>query len=462
MWIGIDVEMDAHVTRRGTTFPNDCKYNENSGIVGSNRKMSKHHPLCVWIRKAFAMRTHVMTLIFAALLSLRISAADNDLSQQNCVTFDYFTGEECERAYIRLPRGAEKVKAVLYCHQNMTEEVLFRSRSFCEAMDSLGVAMAFVQRGSQNWDISDGCQQRFEKIMSDFAAGTGHPEIASAPVIPFGHSAQATFPWNFAAWNPDRTLCIISYHGDAPRTNLCGYGRANIEWGRTRNIDRIPGLMIEGEYEWWEARVRPALAFRMMYPESRISFLCDAGRGHFDLSEDTQRYIARFIAKSLDSPRPEGGCYYSRWYADGTESTDPHDCFWYHDREMVDLTKAIYASSRNKKMQYLGARVNGEDIAYDASKHVKMNAKVSGKEFTVEPFFSEEDRKTPASRHASTRPKAVLISGPATQTGEYTFQIDEDYFGKDPRRLWNTITICVQAAGDDEYKSAVQEISISQ
>ena len=380
--------------------------------------------------------------------------------QQHRVTFDYCTGEEGMRAYIRLPRGASEVKAVLYCHQNMTEEVLFRSRDFCTAMDSLGVAMAFIQQGSQNWDTTKGCQERFEQIMADFARGTEHPEIANAPVIPFGHSAQATFPWNFAAWNPDRTLCIISFHGDAPRTNLCGYGRENIEWGRTRNINRIPGLMIEGEYEWWEDRVRPALAFRMMYPESRISFLCDAGRGHFDLSEQTQRYIARFIAKSLENPRPEGGVYYSRWSADGTESVDPHDCFWYHDREMADWTRAIYKSSHGKKMQYLGARVNGREVEYDSSKHIKMNTPVEGREFTVEPFFSEEDRKTPARNHALIKPRAVLVSGPAIQTGEYTFRIDDDYFGKDPKRLWSGITICLEADGDTEYKSAVQEINI--
>lgn len=376
------------------------------------------------------------------------------------VTFDYFTGDEGERAYIRLPRGAKEVKAVLYCHQNMTEEVLFRSSEFCSSMDSLGVAMAFIQRGSQNWDTSKGCQERFEKIMNGFARGTEHPEIADAPVIPFGHSAQATFPWNFAAWNPKRTLCIISFHGDAPRTNLCGYGRENIEWGRNRNIDSIPGLMIEGEYEWWEARVRPALAFRMMYPESRISFLCDAGKGHFDLSEETQRYIASFIAKSLENPRPEGGVYYSRWSADGSESTDPHDCFWYHDKEMADLTKAIYASSQGKKMQYLGAKINGKEVAYDSSKHIKMNAEVSGREFTVEPFFSEEDRSTPTAKHAAVKPRVVLISGPAIQTGEYTFIVDDNYFGKDPARLWSGITICLEADSDDEYKSAVQEINI--
>ncbi|MBQ7415378.1 MAG: hypothetical protein IJV09_08115, partial [Prevotella sp.] len=221
------------------------------------------------------------------------------------VVWDYVSGDEGHHAYLRLPKEQSSVKAVLYCHQNMTEEVLFRSKMFCRKMDSLGVAMAFIQQDSQNWDVTIKddkgmtCQERFEQIMQDMARGTEHPELATCPIIPFGHSAQATFPWNFAAWNPDRTLCVISYHGDAPRTNLCGYGGANVEWGRTRNIDFIPGLMIEGEYEWWEARVRPALAFRIMYPDSRISFLCDAGKGHFDLCEETQDYMARFIAKAL-------------------------------------------------------------------------------------------------------------------------------------------------------------------
>lgn len=386
----------------------------------------------------------------------------NRVKLQSCkATFDYMAGDDGERVCMRLPRGAAEVKAVLYCHQNMTEEVLFRSAAFCSRMDSLGVAMVFVQSGSQNWDTADGCQERFERIMADMAAATEHPELATAPIIPFGHSAQATFPWNFAAWNPDRTLCIVSFHGDAPRTNLCGYGRANIEWGRTRNIDRIPGLMIEGEYEWWEARVRPALAFRMMYPDSRISFLCDAGRGHFDLCEDTQMYIARFIEKALADPRPEGGVLYSRWAEDGTESTDPHDCFWYQDEEMVALTRARYAETRGKRMQYLGAKVDGADVPYRAESHIKLSARCAGEEFTVEPVFVADDHTTPTDAHASVRPRVVLISGPAVQTGEYTFRIDPDYFGRDPKRLWSGITVSIEADGDDTYKPAVQELNIA-
>ena len=389
--------------------------------------------------------------------------------QESRVTWDYqapLSADGTGGVYMRLPRGAKQVKAVLYCHQNMTEEVLFRSQFFCQQMDSLGVAMAFVQRGSQNWDVTvkdergQNCQQRFEKLMQQLAKGTEHPEIASARIIPFGHSAQATFPWNFAAWNPERTLSIISYHGDAPRTNLCGYGRANVEWGRTRNIDSIPGLMIEGEYEWWEARVRPALAFRMMYPDSRISFLCDAGKGHFDLCHETLDYMARFISKALKEPRPKGGVYYSRWREDGTESLDPHDQFWYQDEEMVQFTRARYAESRGKQQQYVSARLDGKLLTYDVGKHIKLSAKVRQHEFTVEPVFVGADRNTLSSQHATVRPRVVLLSGPAIQTGEYTFRYDPDYFGRDPKRLWSGITLCIEADGDATYKSAVQELNI--
>lgn len=395
-----------------------------------------------------------------------VTANIDDFIVDQRVTFDYQIGSEGRRAYLRLPRGQETVKAVLYCHQNMTEEVLFRSQRFCRQMDSLGIAMAFIQQGSQNWNVSvkdeEGltCQERFETLMQDFARGTEHPELATCPIIPFGHSAQATFPWNFAAWNPERTLCIISYHGDAPRTNLCGYGRENIEWGRTRNIDSIPGLMIEGEYEWWEARVRPALAFRMMYPDSRISFLCDAGRGHFDLCEQTQLYIARFIAKALQDPRPQGGVFYSCWHEDGTESIDPHDQFWYQDEEMAALTRARYAVTRGKQMQYVSAKIQETLLPYAPDKHIKLNTTMNRDEFTIEPVFVDSTRNALSNRHSSARPRVVLISGPAIQTGEYTFRYDPDYFGSDPKRLWTGITLCIEADGDDIYKPAVQELNI--
>ena len=366
------------------------------------------------------------------------------------------------RGYLWISPECDSVRAVMFAFQNMNEETLFTSERFRSRMAELGTALVWVAPGfGQEWDVRQEIQAPFDDMLKRLAIESGHGELATAPLIPFGHSAQATMPWNFAAWNPDRTLCIISYHGDAPRTNLCGYGRANVEWGRTRNIDRIPALMVMGEYEWWDARLRPALAFQMMYPDSRISFLCDAGRGHFDLSEATQDYMARFIAKALENPRPEDGVRYSRWFEDGTESTDPHEQFWYQDQEMVDLTKARYAETRGKKMQYVSLKINGELLPYNKDSHVKINGRYHEGEFTVEPVFTDETRMTESDAHAAVRPRVVLISGPAIQTGEYTFRYDPDYFGRDPKRQWTGITLCVEADGDATYKPAVQELNLS-
>lgn len=361
-------------------------------------------------------------------------------------------GAPGQRACLRLPAETDSVRAVLYCHQNMTEEVLFRSAYFTAEMDRLGIAMVFVQRGSQNWDLTllddegRNCQQRFEYIMSELAAHSEHPELATAPIIPFGHSAQATFPWNFAAWNPDRTLCIISYHGDAPRTNLCGYGRANVEWGRTRNIDRIPGLMVMGEYEWWEARLNPARAFRIMYPDSRISFLRDAGRGHFDLCLPTQQYLVHFIEKALLDPRPEGGVEY--------------DGFLYQDREMMRLTRARQRETRGKQMRYVSAMVNGQLLPFDPNQHIRIRSTWTGDTLRLLPVFVDSTHTIINHQSSITNPpSAVLISGAAREVAPNTFVRDTAYFGEDPKRLWDGVTICVEADGDRRYKSAVREMN---
>ena len=53
-------------------------------------------------------------------ISIILLFAFSIISYAQSAEFDYFFGEAGERAYIRLPRGQKEVKAVLYCHQNMT------------------------------------------------------------------------------------------------------------------------------------------------------------------------------------------------------------------------------------------------------------------------------------------------------------------------------------------------------
>lgn len=371
-------------------------------------------------------------------------------------------------AYLWIPEGCQQVKAVIFAQQNMTEEMLFKNPQFRQQMQQLDIALLWVAPWfTQNWDPSTGCQQVFEEMMTAIAYQSNHLEIAKCPVIPFGHSAQATFPWNFAAWNPERTLCILSFHGDAPRTNLCGYGTANIEWGRTRNIDGIPGLMIEGEYEWWEARIRPALAFRMMYPNSCISFLCDAGSGHFEMMPETADYIAKFIRKAMQyrlspltsylSPlNPKDGWLACRYNpdlqpndGDGAKDDifaiaqrpkpapyadykgDHHDAFWYFDQEMTELTESRYAETRGKQMRPL------EKPTYTISS--------DGKKVAV---------RVAADVHVE------VISGPLRKVNNHTFEVYPYEAGLDnPKRSYTAWLIAIRD-GDIQYKRAVQPIEV--
>lgn len=363
-------------------------------------------------------------------------------------------------AYLWMAEGTRNIRFAVLAQQNMTEEALLRSEHFRKQMKELGGALIWVAPWfSQNWSPGTGCQQTFEEMMTGLAGQSGHPELATVPIVPFGHSAQATFPWNFAAHNNDRTLCIVSFHGDAPCTNLCGYGTANVEWGRTRNIDGIPGLMIEGEYEWWEARVRPALAFQMMYPGACISFLCDAGSGHFDLCEATIDYIARFIRKaceqrlqpdgSLKRLNPAEGWRYGIPKGEGTEGAritafptvapapwdayqgDPHEAFWYFDGEMAGLTAARYAETDGRELQ-------PQDIRTLNLSEVKV-----GESFTLDAGWEYH-----------------YICGPLRKLSARKFQyVDYDCGTDNPKRSYSAWLAAVKPA-TATHKRVVQPIRI--
>ena len=433
-------------------------------------------------------------LLFSIILLLCFSPCLRAGEWQWSVTLDGLVSNETNRnptAFLWIPADCMRVKAILVGQHNMSEETLFDNPLFREKMQKLGIGFVWITPGiDQQWDVSKGTQRVFEKMMADLADVSGYGELKNVPIVPIGHSAMATYPWNFAAWNAERTLAVISLHGDAPRTNLTGYGRENLEWGRTRNINGIPGLMIEGEYEWWEARVNPALAFRMMYPESCISFLCDAGRGHFDVADETAAYIALFLEKAvclrltdevtkdgkvkLNPINPTKGWLAERWHPNQKKRAkaapcsqykgDVHDAFWYFDREMAEATEARYAQSREKKEQYLGFEQSGSLLAYDKKQHVRVqprfNPKADGITFHLKAVCTDSLRTKLSDKHADATPVISRICGPVEKVNDTTFRVSFYRMGMDNPRRTGDICLLASQAGDRRYKSAVQEVSI--
>ena len=441
-----------------------------------------------------------IVLLFALLLSSKMIATEWQWSVPIPTIISDETNSNPE-AFLWIPSDCDTVRAVVVAFQNMTEETLFAHPSFRDDMAKAGVALIWIAPPfGHKWDVEKGYQTVFDQMLEDLADVSGYDELRTAPIIPFGHSAMATFPWSFAAWNPNRTLAIISYHGDAPRTNLTGYGRENLEWGRTRNIDGIPSLMVMGEFEWWESRVIPALSFQMMYPKSCISFLCDAGRGHFDLADHTVAYISRFIEKSLEyrveagkselkQLNPQEGWLAERWRRGGdipeleTREApngkqpkrqkpapydryrgDKHDAFWYFDGEMAELTETIYRREQNKKAQAVSFAQNGILCTYDEKAHVRIGAKFlpesDGVTFHLKAIYVNDDYNSLATSHAEIEPKITPICGPVQQINDTTFRVSFYGMGMHNRRRTGHICLIASSDGDKRYKSAVQELSL--
>ena len=393
-------------------------------------------------------------------------------------------------AYLWIPENCKQVRAVIIGQHNMTEETIFEHSEFRKNMGKLGIAEIWITPGiDQRWDVTKGTQQIFETMMKNLSEISGYTELEFAPVIPIGHSAMATYPWNFAAWNPERTLAVLSIHGDSPRTHLTGYGRANLDWG-TRTIEGIPSLMVMGEDEWWEDRLITSFDYRREYPNAPLSFLADAGHGHFDISDELIDYLSLFLKKtveyrlpehsSLDAPiqlipvEAKNGWLADRWRKNEKPTAeaasydkyegDKHHAFWYFDKEMADATEKYYANERGKTEQYIGFEQKGKLITFNPKSHVRMSPsfqpEADGVTFHLKAVYTDTLRNEYSKEH-STRPiRMSRICGPVEVVNDTTFTVRFYRMGLDNPKRTGGICLMASVKQDHKYRSAVQQVEI--
>lgn len=393
-------------------------------------------------------------------------------------------------AYLWIPENCKQVRAVIIGQHNMTEETIFEHPEFRKNMGKLGIAEIWITPGiDQRWDVTKGTQQIFETMMKNLSEISGYTELEFAPVIPIGHSAMATYPWNFAAWNPERTLAVLSIHGDSPRTHLTGYGRANLDWG-TRTIEGIPSLMVMGEDEWWEDRLITSFDYRREYPNAPLSFLADAGHGHFDISDELIDYLSLFLKKtveyrlpehsSLDAPiqlipvEAKNGWLADRWRKNEKPTAeaasydkyegDKHHAFWYFDKEMADATEKYYANERGKTEQYIGFEQKGKLITFNPKSHVRMSPsfqpEADGVTFHLKAVYTDTLRNEYSKEHSTHPIRMSRICGPVEVVNDTTFTVRFYRMGLDNPKRTGGICLMASVKQDHKYRSAVQQVEI--
>lgn len=401
------------------------------------------------------------------------------------------------RAYLWIPADCERVRAVVLAQHNMIEESILEHPLMRAELAKLGMAEVWIVPPQETvFDFSNGAGERTEALLKALAAESGYTELADAPVAPMGHSACASFPWNFAAWKPERTLAILSVKGDAPQTTMTGSGKPNPDWG-DRSIDGVPGLMIMGEYEWVEGRLTPALQFRLKHPKAPLAFLALPGRGHFDIEDDLVSFLAMFLRKAAEQrlPAAQGqplrpvdpaqGWLVERWNFNKGRSVPPAPsaaytgdatgAFWCFDEEMARATVGYHADQPGKKPQLLGFECRGEILPQsDTHFQVRLDGipfcdeltfRVAGEFLSSVESGSKNLARwaclpagTPIGHATGGGPiRFVRITGPVEQLAPDTFQICFNRTCSPNDKRWLDIWLLASHPGDAEYKSAVQQ-----
>ena len=401
------------------------------------------------------------------------------------------------RAFLWVPPACTNVRAVVLAQHNMIEEGILEHPAFRRELAQLGFAEVWIVPPMDVvFQFDQGAGEKFDAILKSLADASGCGELATAPVAPMGHSACASFVWNYGAWNPGRTLAMLSVKGDAPQTTMTGSGRPSPAWG-DRKIDGVPGLMVMGEYEWVEGRLAPAIDFQRRNPRAPLAMLAIPGRGHFDIDDRLVNFLALFLRKAAEArlPREAGGSLRpvdsaagwrcERWYFNKGRNLPPAPraeylgdetgAFWCFDEEMARATWAMGAEQPARRPQLVDFARDGQALP-ETSTHfqVRLDWRPAGDDlaFKVEGVFLDQvavgcgnlPRWTclpvgaPLGHASGGGPiRFERITGPVAQTGPDTFELRLNRTCMPTDRRWLDVWLLASHPGDGEYKSAVQQ-----
>ncbi len=416
------------------------------------------------------------------------------------------------RAFLWVPPDCKQVRAVVVAQNNMIEQGILEHPAFRQTLAQLGIAEVFIAPiFDTRFQFDRGAGELFTDMMKRLADSSGYSELDFAPIVPLGHSACASYPWNFAAWNPGRTLAVLSVHGDAPQAKYPGSGQPNPEWG-ARNIDGVPGLMAMAEFEWGDNehgldRLSAALEFEKKHPQAAIAMLAEPGNGHFNYSDDLVKFLAMFVRKAAENRLPAvmpansapalkpidptRGWLVQRWHLNRPRAVKPApyakycgdraEAFWAFDKETAWAIHNYNAGQPGKLPQLLSITSEGQAAAEGCGEPVRPRfmPEVDGVTFHLKTAFMEfvpgdARHNQNAARWAYAPAGAKLghasgggpiqlrkIVGPVEVVDSSTLRLQWNCLNwANPERS-STVWVWASHPGDKQYKVTVQQAAIT-
>ena len=332
-------------------------------------------------------------------------------------------------------------------------------------------------------DMKPGALEALEKMLQDLAVESGYDEIAWAPFISMGHSANGPFAWNIPNWNAGRTIAAIPIKTvPLPKLRfegvpLCYIVGETTEWPQYRD-----GRPSDRDFFWPVVR-DSAIALRADNENNLVAVVTDPGGGHFDWSERQARFVALYIHKAcqyrlpknapahgpvkLKPIQPESGWLTGTGGMEGDAfhaapykkyKGDPKKAYWFFDEETARAAVAFCGDRRKREKQMLTFIQNDQllPVAKQGFAPLVFKPEEDGVSFAVKGGFLAEmpaELKGAGSplAHAPGAIQFSVITGPAVQTAPDSFRVQFD--------RWNTggaIWLQEEQAGNDQYRHAVQ------
>jgi hypothetical protein len=291
------------------------------------------------------------------------------------------------RAFLWIPPECERVRGIVFAQDNMEEISILENPKFRAALSEINFAEVWVAPPFDHlfrFDAKAG--DTFNAVMSDLTDKSGYNELSFAPIVGLGHSAAASWPYYFAAWNPGRTLAALSVSGQWPYFRHPQW--APDIWG-DRKIDYIPCLESMGEYEAAATWSREGLKERQDHPLLPLSMLACPAEGHFASTDTKAEFLAFYIRKAIRYRVPKDwkgdvaptlkpidptktGWLSEKWLPDQKPAVapapvskyagDPREAFWFFDEETVRAVEKYQDRHRGKNPQLVGYLQDGKMV----------------------------------------------------------------------------------------------------
>jgi len=459
---------------------------KNAGIL---RYAQNDNSYLVYSNSENALKTISLFASFIIIFASSAIAADTSS------VYQYSAVAGSRRAYLWIPPRCTYVRGVMMAMSNLTERAWLEDPIIRQAAaeECLGVVWLGEGKGSDlNSDMNAAGGAALDQLFQNLADESGYKELAIAPMIAMGHSANGPFSWNMAKLHPERVIAAIPIK-TLPLPESIGFLGVPLlylvgettEWPQFRDGSR-PG---DRDFFWPVVR-DSAIALRTANQESLVGVVTDPGGGHFDWSDRDARFVALYIHKACHYrlPKPNtdgsrvklipldphagwltdtGGMNPDRYPAAPNDAFrgDPRKAYWFFDEETARAAVAFEGDRKKRKKQMLTFMDDGKPlpVAKQGFARIPFNPQGDGITFNVVGGFLSEfppeliGAGTPLG-HAPGPIRFKKITGPVVQTGPDAFRIQ---FGRgtldgNSRPSESTIWITEEHPGDGEYRHAVQ------